>query len=338
MAQITNTFDTYQSNRNREVLSDLVDNIDPDETPLYSMIGTEKVDGVNPQWNTDTNDTPTLNNKRPQGDIYDFKAINPTTKVGNYTQIMMKEFIVAETQEAVIKAGPKSDYNKAKLQRGVELRTDIEVTISSNQASVAGSSSVPAQLGGLRAWIASNDSLGSGGASGGFNSGTRLVVAATNGTKRAFTKTLLDDNIQTVYQAGGMPNTLMVSPYLKRVFSGFMSDSSVAQFRKEAKNGQQRIYAAADEYQSDFGLITVVPNRQWARYDIANGSTLTRNAFLFNPAKLKVGVLRPIQEDKDVAKTSDAMPGVMKTEITLIVKNEKALGCIADLNGLTSVS
>lgn len=337
MAQLPNTFDTFDSGRNRETLADLIDMITPEETPLYSMLSKEKVEGVHPEWNQDSLATPKLDNYRVQGDTYSYNGITATNKVGNYTQIMMKEFIVAETQEAVRKAGPKSDFAREKAKKGVELRTDIEVTLAANQASTAGSSTVPARLGGLRAWIASNDSLGSGGASGGFNTTTRVVDVATNGTKRAFTKALLDANIQAAYNAGGSPNTLMVSPYIKTVFSTFMSDANVALQRRMATDGkQQRILAAADEYQSDFGLVSVVPNRQWARYDAVNGSTLTRTAFLLESDKLAVGVLRGIQEDKDVAKTSDAKPGVLKCEVTLIVKNEAALGAICDLNGLTS--
>lgn len=339
MAQTTNTFDTYDSNRNRETLSDLIDMITPDETPLYSLLGTESIDGVHPEWNQDSLETPSLTNMRTQGDNYSFDAIAPTVRVGSYSQIMMKEFIVAETQEAVVKAGPKSDFSREKSKKGLALRTDIEVTISSNQASKAGSSSIPAQLAGLRAWIATNDSMGSGGASGGFNQSTKVVDAATNGTQRTFTKALLDTSIQAAYQAGGNPTIGMLSPYGKRVFSTFMSDTNVAQFRKEAKGAQQRIMAAADEYQSDFGLITIMPNRQWARYDTAVGSAvLTRNVFLLEPGKVKVGVLRPIQEDKDVAKTGDAKPGVLKWEGTLICKNEAALAVIADVFGQTASS
>jgi hypothetical protein len=61
----------------------------------------------------------------------------------------------------------------------------------------------------------------------------------------------MDAGIQAAYNAGGNPSTLMVSPYLKTVFSTFMSDANVVANRGkvEGKN-QARIYAAADEYLS----------------------------------------------------------------------------------------
>jgi hypothetical protein len=333
MPAITNTFVTSNSNRNRETFSDLISMITPEETPLVSLIGKESVDGVKPEWSLDALATPSVTNKRPQGDQYSYSAITPTTRVGNHTQILMKEFLVAKTQEVVSKAGPKSDFNREKLKKGMELKTDIEVTAALNQASIAASGATAGQMGGLRAWLATNDSMGSGGASGGFSGG--LVTAATNGTQRAFTKALLDDNIQSVYQAGGNPTVLMLSPYLKRVFSSFMSDSNVAAQRFQASASKQStIVAAADVYLSDFGTIDVVPNRQWARV----GATLARNAFLIEPSKLAIGELRPIAQDSEVAPNADAKAGVLVTEVTLLCKNEAAHGVIADLFGLTAAS
>jgi hypothetical protein len=251
-------------------------------------------------------------------------------KVGNYTQIFRKSFIVGKTQEVVSKAGPKSDFNREKMKAIKAIKTDIEVTGLMNQASLAGDSSTPATMGSLRAWIATNDNMGATGSSGGYSAG--IVAAASNGTQRSFTKALLDNNIQTVYVAGGNPSVLMLSPYLKTVFSGFMSDSNVAAFRTNLSGDQQgTIYGAADRYISDFGPIDVIPNRQMPRTSAA----LCRNAYLLEPSKVAYGVLRPLTS-VDTPEISDAKSGVVIGEMTLIVKNEKALGVIADLFGATA--
>jgi hypothetical protein len=335
MAQVTNTYDTYASKRGRETLSDIIDRIDPDETPFLSMIGTEQIDGTHPEWNTDALASPNTANKRVQGDVYSFSSIAATTKVGNYTQISMKEFIVSETEERVAKAGPRSDYNREMVKKGVELRIDQEVIALSNQASLAGNSTTAPQSAGLRAWLSTNDYMGAGGASGGFNTGTNIVDAATNGTQRAFTKALMDTAISAAYVAGGSPKVLMVSPYVKTVFSTFMSDANVAPQRMATSaTSQATIVGAADEYLSDFGTVTVVPNRQMARA----GITITRNAFLLDTSRFKLGVLRPIQRDNDVAKTSDALPGVLKTEWTLISRNQASSAVVADIFGTTAAS
>jgi hypothetical protein len=331
MAQVADTYDTYQSGRGRETLSDIIDRIDPDETPFLSMIGTERIEGTHPEWNTDALATPNAANKRVQGDVYDFSPITATTKIGNYTQISMKEFIISETEEIVSKAGPRSDFNREMVKKGIELRIDQEVIALSNQASLAGNSTTAPQSAGARAWISSNDYMGAGGSSGGFSAG--IVAAATNGTQRALTKALLDTAISAAYVAGGNPKVLMVSPYAKTVFSTFMADANVVPLRQATSaNSQATIVGAADEYLSDFGLVSVVPNRQLARA----GILYSRNAFLFDIPRWKLGVLRPVQRDNDVAKTSDALPGVLKTEWTLISRNQASSAVIADIFGQTA--
>src|SRR5215217_1000654 len=101
MAQVTNTYDTYQSKRGRETLSDVIDRLTPEETPFQSMIGRQRLEGTHPEWNLDTLATPNTANKRVQGDIYSFSAITPTSRVGNYTQIMMKEFFLRLVRRAI---------------------------------------------------------------------------------------------------------------------------------------------------------------------------------------------------------------------------------------------
>lgn len=336
MAQPSNTFETYDAVGNRETLADQIYLITPDETPFVSMIGKKSVDGVHPEWQTDTLATPDTSNNQPEGNDWVFQAITPTTRVGNYCQISDKRISISGTQDVVSKAGRRSELAREIAKKGQELKTDMEVILISNQASSAGTGNAASNrtLGGLRAWIASNDSLGSGGASGGFNSSTGVVDAATNGTQRAFTKALLDGAIQAAYVAGGNPTTLMLSPYAKTVFSTFMSDTNVAQQRFAAKaSGQTTIVAAADMYLSDFGVLSVVPNRQMARA----GATIARNAFLIDPSMLKLGTLRDIRRE-DPAKTGDQEKKVLLCEYTLIVNNEAAQAVVADVYGMTSSS
>jgi hypothetical protein len=333
MTQLTNALDTFQAKGLREDLHDLISMVSPDETPLLSNLGDKPVKAVKTEWQTDVLAAPSLNNAQVQGFQYDYEATTPTTRVGNYTQIFSKERLITETEEVVDKAGRKSEVSMQKVKMGTEMKTDIEVTMLANQASSAGSGASASRMGGLRAWLASNDSLGGGGASGGYNQSTGAVDAATNGAQRAFTKTLLDDTIQSAYTSGGNPTILMVSPYAKRVFSTFMSDTNVAQQRYQASGkAQSTIVGAADAYLSDFGLIEVIPNRQMARA----GAAVARNAFLIDKTKAYKGYLRKIQEDKDVAKQGDALPLVMKAECTIVVANEAAHGVVADIFGMSA--
>lgn len=333
MAAVTNTYGTYAAKGNREDLHEMISMISPKETPFFSMLGDKPVSATKTEWQTDALATPSLSNAQIEGDTYSYDAATATSRVGNYCQIFRETRIIANTQEAVDKAGRKSEIAYQKTKMGQEIKLDMEVTMLANQASVAGNASTARKLGGFRAWIASNDSLGTSGASGGYNSGTGVVDAATNGTQRAFTKTLLDDTIQNTYTSGGNPDVLMVSPYVKRVFSTFMSDSNVSAFRTQVNGRSQgTIVGAADAYLSDFGLIDVVPNRQMAKL----GADVARNAFLIDRDKVHKGFLRRIEEDKDVAHTSDGTPIVIIGEATLVVDNEAAHGVVADLFGMTA--
>jgi hypothetical protein len=332
MAQVANTFETYDAVGNREELADKIYQITPEETPFLSLIGRKPVSSVHPEWQIDALGAVDLANNQPEGNDWTYDAITATTRVGNYTQISDKKIIISRTQDHTSKAGRKSELAREIAKKGVELRIDMEAIALSNQASVAGTGNgaTNRKLGGFRAWIATNDSVA--GSSGGFNSSTNVVDAATNGSQRAFTKTILDAVILSTYNAGGMPRTLMVSPYVKTVFSTFMADSNVAPQRYETPSkGQTTIVAAADMYLSDFGPISVVPNRQMARA----GATVARNAFLIDPRMVSLGVFDDIQLAKP-AKTGDAEKRVLVTEYTLLVNNEAAHGCAADLYGLTA--
>lgn len=299
------------------------------------MIGRKSVASTHPEWQTDTLGSVDLDNNQPEGNSWAFQAITPTTRVGNYTQISDKRIIISRTQDKTSKAGRKSELAREVAKKGVELRIDMEAIVLSNQASSAGSGNgaTNRKLGGFRAWLATNDNMNSG-TSGGFNSSTGVVDAATNGTQRAFTKTILDSVILSTYNAGGSPKTLMLSPYAKTIFSTFMADSAVAQQRFAANGkGQSTIVAAADIYLSDFGTISVVPNRQMARA----GAAVARNAFLVDPKMVSLGVFDDISLEKP-AKDADAEKRVLITEYTLLVNNEAAHGVAADLYGLSSNS
>ena len=334
MTQLAAVYDSYTDNSGREDLHDIITNLTPSETPFQSNIGERTVKATNPEWQIDELETPNADAAQVEGAAYDFQSIDATDRVKNYTQIFTEAWRISDTQETVDKAGKKSEMAYQKMRKMKKLKIDIETAMLSNQASVAGSGATARKLGGLRAWTASNDSMGGSGASGGYNSGTGAVDAATDGTKRALTKALMDGVIQDAYVAGGNPSMLMGSPYLKQVFSTFMSDSNVAQQRSKADGkGQVTIVGAADEYLSDFGLMSFVTNRQMIRTP-----ALARNLFVIEPAKLKKGWLRKVQEDKDVARTGDAEPCAIKGEVTLINLNEAAHGVVADLNGVDASS
>ncbi len=334
MAQATGTFSTYDSNRLREEFRDAIYMISPEETPAWSLFPHENVDSKHPEWSTDTLKTPVTTNQVVEGEEYTYTQFNPTTRVGNYTEIALATYQITRTDEIVSKAGPKSELGRQRRKVGLELKQDMELAILANKASVAGTDSVIRQSGGFAAWIKTNDQRGGSGTDGGYSTG--IVAAAGNGTQRAFTKALLDAAILATYTSGGSPSVLMVSPYVKTVFSTLMNDTTaglrtaVVQTNIRGRE-QATLYAAADTYASDFGIIDIMPNRQLAR----GGILLTRNAYLIDLSKVSVGILDDVFEDKP-AKTGDNEKRALLCEYTLIMKNEAAHSVIADIFGTTS--
>lgn len=329
MARIANTFVSDSAVGNREELSDVVSRITPEDTPVYSMLSKGKAKSTHPEWETDDLAAPG-ENAQAEGDEFDFDAIDVPTRVGNYTQIFRKSWSVSKTQEAVDNAGRVEKIKGQKLKKGVEVRKDIEFAILANTASTGND---PRKFGSLASWYETNVSRGAGGTNGGFNQATGLTVAATAGTKRAFSKALLDDVMQQVYTSGGTTKFASVAPYVKSVFTTFMSDSNVAQFRYAASGRRNTIIATADVYEGDFGKVMIVPNRVQA-----GNADLASNVHLLDPSMVSMKMLRNIRNESNLAKTGDAEKGVIIGEGTLCVKNEQGLGLVADVFGLTSTT
>lgn len=330
MAAVTNTFVTSSAKGNRETLSDVVSRITPEDTPILTAIGTGSVKGVHPEWETIDLNAPAAN-VQAEGDDYAFSASTPAVRMGNYTQILRKTGIVSATQDAVDNAGRAEQLKYQKLMRGREIKKDVEYSIVSNVASVGGTSRVS---GGLPSWAVTNVSRGATGANGGFSQGTGLTVAATNGTQRAFTQALLDGVMQTGFNSGANFKSVSVSPYVKSVFVTFMSNTNVAAYRYSVDNGKDNtIVSNADYYEGPFGRVKVMPNRVQA-----TDAGVARNGFLIDPEMLSWMWLRNIQTDPRVAKTGDAEKFVILGEGCLKCKNEKGIGVIADLFGLSATT
>jgi hypothetical protein len=312
------TYQTYTAIGMREDLSDVIYDISPTDTPFMSSIGKTKATATYHEWQTDSLAAAALGGAVEGADASTITA-SPTTRIGNRTQIFTKSVAVAGTLEAVDKAGRKSEkaYQLAKVS--AELKRNIELTLLSNQVSAAGNSSTARTLGGLQAWLNTNGDFGTDGVAG--SGGT---TARTNGTNRTFTEAILKTVVAEVYTAGGVPKVLMVNPTHKQTVSAFAGIA--AQRYMAPSNEPTTIIGAADVYMSDFGTISVVPNRFMNSTNSGN-----ETAFVVDPDMLAVAYLRPFQTI-ELAKTGDSEKTQLLAELTLEVKNEAAHGIIADLS------
>ena len=311
------TYQTYTAIGQREDLANVIYNISPTDTPFMTSVGKTSATAVYHEWQKDSLAAVNTSNAVVEGAAASDATLSPTTRIGNRTQISAKTVKVSGTLETVNKAGRKSEKAYQLAKASAEIKRDMEAILLSNQVASAGDATTARTLGGLQAWLATNYSGGTSGTAGA--SGT---TARVTGTDRAFTQTILNTVIQSAYVAGGSPTILMVTPAQKVVASTFAGIAT--RYKDIPSNVQASIIAAADVFVSDFGTISIVPNR------FIPNSDSDDVAFLLDPEMASVAYLRPFQTN-ELAKTGDADVTQLLVEYTLEVKNEAAHGIIADL-------
>jgi len=312
MAQPTNTFDTYDAVGIREDLQDVIYSIAPTETPFMSAAAREQVKNTLHEWQTDTLAAAATNNAVIEGDEATLDASTATVRIGNHTQIMDKTVVITGTQEAVDKAGRASELAYQIAKKSKELKRDIESTLLTNQARVAGNASTARKFGSIGAFIATNDNLAADGSSPTAADGSD---ARNDGTQRGLTEAMLKDVIKGTWNSGGNPSVIMVGPFNKQKISGFTGGST----RFDASE-DKTLYTSIDVYSSDFGDLEVVPNR----------FSRERDALVLDMDYWAVGFLRDFTMH-ELSKTGDSEKRQLLVEATLESRNEGASGLVADL-------
>ena len=334
MAVVTNTFLTYDAKGIREDLSDLISDISPTTTPFQSNIGSRDADNTYFEWQTDSLATASATPVVEGQDLSSFTAITPTVRLGNYAQINMVDFIISGTEQRVDKAGRASEVGYQAAKAAKELKRNVEVACLLNGVgAVVGATATARVTAGFPGWLKTNETstnVTKPSYSGSTPTGAAQVWK-TFGTPTAFTEAMLKTTMQECYESGGEPSILMVGPFNKTAVSAF---SGIASSRYNVDGAEPSvIIAAADIFVSDFGNLSVVPNRFFTSViDAGAGSLMNNWAFLIDPDEVKIADLRPYTIET-LAKTGDADKRMVLREWGLQVNNEKAHGVIA---GITS--
>jgi hypothetical protein len=321
MAAITNTYTRFDAKGVREDLSNVIYQISPEETPFMSNVGKENVKNTFYEWQTDDLAAAVSTNAQIEGDdVASFTAATPTVRLGNYTQISRKDVIISGTLESVDKAGRRSELSYQMAKKSAELKRDMETTMLANQGAAAGDTSNARKTGALQAFLKTNTNEGTGGGDPSYTSiPTAARTDATAGDLRSFSEVLLKDVIQKVWTQGGKPSVVMAGPVNKQNLSKM---AGIAAQRFNAQGAKpSTIIGAADVYVSDFGNVSIVPNRFQRERDV----------FVLDTEYASIAYLRPFQTT-ELAKTGDAEKRMLLVEWGLKVNNEKAHGAVYDLN------
>ena len=316
MAVDAATFLTYSAIGNREDLSDVIYNIDPTETPFVSGISKIKSSAVLHEWQTQALAAVSSINSVLEGDDATTDTLTATVRLGNYHQISDKVARVSGTQRAVEHAGRDDELDYQVSLKGKELKRDMETIALANQGRNAGAAGTPRAIGAVLSWIFSNTSKGTNGSdptAAGVGVSTR-----TDGSVRAFTEAQLKTVLQSAWNNGGDPDTIMVGGFNKQQFSTFTGRSSPME---EAKS--KKIVATVDVYESDFGTLKVVPNR----------FQRTRDVLVLEMDMWALGTLPGRNMVSTVlAKTGDSDRKQLLSEYTIEARNEKASGGVFDVS------
>jgi hypothetical protein len=312
---------SYNANQ-REDLEDVIWLLDPMDTWALSNLDRVEANAVNHEWLSD-NLAAAASNIVREGDDASFSTAVPAQRLGNYTQIFNKTFVVSDTLEEVRKAGRSSETARLGTKLLKELKRDMEAAIVGNQASSAGGSATGRSLAGMESWIAGPTTTGTTASNAvatttngtattpGFSSGT--VAAPTDGaTTGALTEGTLKAALQGAWTDGGDPRVILTGAVGKGYIDGFTGIAT--RFVDSSPNKQAAIVGAANMYVSSFGSPHMVVLSRYVRSSVVLclDPDYWALAFLRNPQK------------KALAKTGDATKSLIVAEGTLVCRNPAA--------------
>lgn len=299
MAIVTNGGSSYVlagatsvGRQNREDLSDFITNISPTETPFISGLAQTTASAVLHEWLSHSLAAAAATNVAIEGNETTLDTPTTLTRTTNFCQINSKAVAISGTQDKVSKAGMGTELAYRVLLHTKEIKRDMETAALQNTAgdSTAGTASAARRIKGFEEFVVTNTS----------------TITVT------ITQALLNTELSNVWTQGGNPDCLIVNAANKINISDMTPGST-----KNVDALDRRLTSAVDIYESDFGVLKVVPDR----FD--NTQTIK----ICETDLWRVAVLRPL-EVQALGKTGDTTKRLLTTEWTLECRAENGNGMI----------
>lgn len=301
----TNDFTTYDAIGNREDLIDVITNISPVDTWFTSNTGSGKATARYHEWQSDTLAAAAAN-ARIEGDTKVATAVTPTSRTGNYTQILSKEFMVTETQDTVSKAGRTSETAYQTQKRMKELAMDIEYALLINASAVSGDTATARQLKGVLGWITTNTATGTA-------TGNATPLLAAN----------IRTSLQAIWAQGGKPQYILCGGFQKIQISTMTTTNT-----KYVDAPEKKVIDSVDVYDTDFGRLAVKLSH------ILDGATnATKGTIIIfgDMALWQKAWLRPVKK-KEMPIASFSTFYSIEAELTLESRQEAGSGKMTNLS------
>lgn len=321
MAQNANAVETYDVTTIREDISDLLKSISPTDTPIYSMAKQRSAGNTYVEFAELDLATAVNNNAVAEGDNPNNDAGTLPVRKGTYTQLADKLVEVTSTDEAVNGVAGAQKLASQIAFKVKEIKRDIEMSITKSAIGNAGAGNgATARItAGLPAWLSSNSSRGTSGADPTVSGGVPNATA-TDGTQRNVSEALLSTVVASCWENGADPKMIVCGSAVKQAISGFSGNATKYLDYAGQGMGERAIIAGFSVYESDFGRMTVSPNR------FQRG----RDCFVLDPEHIHVATLQPLSQ-KPLAKTGHGSRTLIATEYAFYAYH-KANGIVADLN------
>lgn len=315
MTQPANVFSVYDASAttgvgrgNREDLVDMVYDISPTETPVFSALPRSEATAVLHEWTRDAL-AAAAENAQIEGDDATITTAGVKGRLNNRCCISSKTPGVTMTQMAVKKTGMQDEMAYQIGKHMKELKRDIEVMLTANTAKVAGDDTTARKSAGLPTWLIDNvNAIGANPTGDGSNT-------ATNGTQRVLQESFAQEVSQECYDNGGEPTLMVCGTFNRRIVSGFAGNQN-----RNVDASAKKLVNSITIYEDDFNVLKVVADR----------FCLSRNVLLLDTENAKLSWLRPI-EVQELAKTGDSIRKLVIGEWTLEVSEPRAHGIIRDL-------
>jgi hypothetical protein len=284
----------------KENLLSFIENLTPEDTPLYSNLGAVPVSAGFVEYLEDTLASAAAN-AWVEGAASTDPTLSTPSRNSAIVQIFRKDYHVSGRAEAVEHAGMASMLSYQGIKKAKELKRDIELALV-NGTAVSGTEIVAPNLGGIVQKLTSGS-----------------CWTSTSGT--TLTESVFNDILQLTYAYNRTPKEVYCNALVKRTLNGYRAGVTA-----NVQASEKLQVSVIDVLDTEFGRVSLHKQRNLAQS--ASKTTYGNTWFAIDPDAFKLGWLRPITE-KTLGIDGDRERRMLIGELTLIVKSKNA-GCGGD--------
>lgn len=307
---------------NREDLSNELAILAPEETPILSLCSKGKASATYTEWTVDSLATPATTGISEGSDVTSFSdKFADRARLGNYIQLMRRDYIVSNLQQAVTSVGP-ANVAQAEAKSMREIKRDIEATIASdNEMTVENGAGTPYGMRGLGKWIQST-AQATNPVPAAYRTPSGSIIAST------LSESSFNSMIGSIFARNGEMNslTLVANVALRQLISNFTRatpSSAGVTYHVNQEATSKQITLSVNLYDSDFGLVKIVNGNPSC---MPTGSTNV--GYVLNPKYIGFNTLIPMGVTR-LENQGGGERGFVDVAGTLVCKHPQAHGKIA---------